>query len=181
MTLFICFYTDLGRPSFISCPSVFLLSTVIAGVFYPFIYSYIYTCLLFLLFKLLYSLANYAWIKIYEIKLLLIITDMQSPPTSHTLTPTHNPSIQCIFFTLTSIRLVIFGQKSIVVLDAKGQLLLKLEITITIVLFNSIFHIFRWGMMTSSNGNIFRDTGLLCGEFTGHRWIPRTKASEAEL
>ena len=32
-------------------------------------------------------------------------------------------------------------------------------------------------MMTSSNGNIFRVTGLLCGEFTGHRWIPRTKAS----
>ena len=27
-------------------------------------------------------------------------------------------------------------------------------------------------MMTSSNGNIFRVTGPLCGEFTGHRWIP---------
>ena len=36
-------------------------------------------------------------------------------------------------------------------------------------------------MMTSSNGNIFRITGLLCGEFTGHRWIPPTKASDAEL
>ena len=36
-------------------------------------------------------------------------------------------------------------------------------------------------MMTSSNGNIFRVTGHLCGEFTGDRWIPRTKASEAEL
>ena len=36
-------------------------------------------------------------------------------------------------------------------------------------------------MMTSSNGNIFRVTGPLCGEFTGHRLIPRTKASEAEL
>ena len=35
-------------------------------------------------------------------------------------------------------------------------------------------------MMTSSNGNIFRATGHLCGEFTGHRWIPRTKASDAE-
>ena len=31
--------------------------------------------------------------------------------------------------------------------------------------------------MTSSNGNIFRVTGHLCGEFTGHRWIPRTKAT----
>ena len=30
-------------------------------------------------------------------------------------------------------------------------------------------------MMTSSNGIIFLVTGLLCVEFTGHRWIPRTK------
>ena len=30
-------------------------------------------------------------------------------------------------------------------------------------------------MMTSSHGNIFRVTGLLCGEFSGHRWIPRTQ------
>ena len=29
-------------------------------------------------------------------------------------------------------------------------------------------------MMTSSNGNIFRVTGPLCGEFTDHRWIPLT-------
>ena len=29
--------------------------------------------------------------------------------------------------------------------------------------------------MTSSNGNIFCVTGPLCGEFTGHRWIPLTK------
>ena len=36
-------------------------------------------------------------------------------------------------------------------------------------------------MMTSSNGIIFRVTGHLCGEFTGPRWIPRTKASDAEL
>ena len=36
-------------------------------------------------------------------------------------------------------------------------------------------------MLTSSNGNIFRDTGHVCGEFTGHRWIHRTKASDAEL
>ena len=32
-------------------------------------------------------------------------------------------------------------------------------------------------MMTSSNGNIFRVTGPLCGEFTGHR----AKASDAKL
>ena len=30
-------------------------------------------------------------------------------------------------------------------------------------------------MMTPSNGNIFLVTGHLCGEFTGHQWIPRTK------
>ena len=36
-------------------------------------------------------------------------------------------------------------------------------------------------MTMSSNGNIFRVTGHLCGEFTGHRWIARTKASDAEL
>ena len=36
-------------------------------------------------------------------------------------------------------------------------------------------------IMTLSNGNILRVTGYLCGEFTGPRWIPRTKASNAEL
>ena len=41
--------------------------------------------------------------------------------------------------------------------------------------------IFQKNLMTSSNGNIFRVTGLLCREFTGHRWIPRTKGSDAEL
>ena len=35
-------------------------------------------------------------------------------------------------------------------------------------------------MMTSSNENIFRVTGHLCGKFTGPRWIPLTKASDAE-
>ena len=38
-----------------------------------------------------------------------------------------------------------------------------------------------WRMMTSFIGIIFRVTVHLCGEFTGHRWIPRTKASDAEL
>ena len=39
------------------------------------------------------------------------------------------------------------------------------------------------GLVTNRrwNGNIFRVTGLLCGKFTGRWWIPRTKASEAEL
>ena len=36
-------------------------------------------------------------------------------------------------------------------------------------------------MMTSSNGNIFRVIGHLCGEFTGPRGIPHIKASDEEL
>ena len=36
-------------------------------------------------------------------------------------------------------------------------------------------------MMTSWNENIFRITGPLWEEFTGHRGIPLTKASGAEL
>ena len=39
----------------------------------------------------------------------------------------------------------------------------------------------RLCIMTSSNGNIFRVTVPLCGEFTSHRWIPLTKASDVEL
>ena len=46
---------------------------------------------------------------------------------------------------------------------------------------SSSFHVRTVLMMTSSNGNIFHVTGHLCGEFTGLRWIPRTKASDAEL
>ena len=41
------------------------------------------------------------------------------------------------------------------------------------------FHLYF--MMTSSNGNIFCVTGHMCEEFTGHRWIPLTKTSDAEL
>ena len=36
-------------------------------------------------------------------------------------------------------------------------------------------------MVTSSNGNNFKVTGHLCGEFTVRRWIPSTKTSDAEL
>ena len=35
--------------------------------------------------------------------------------------------------------------------------------------------------MTSSNGNIFRVTGPLCGEFTGHWKISLTTASDTDL
>ena len=36
-------------------------------------------------------------------------------------------------------------------------------------------------MMTPTNGNIFSVTAHLCGEFTGQRWIPRTKVSDTKL
>ena len=45
-------------------------------------------------------------------------------------------------------------------------------------------HLEGWAvdfMMMSSNGNIFGVTGPLCGEFTGHLWIPLTEASGMEL
>ena len=35
--------------------------------------------------------------------------------------------------------------------------------------------------MTSSNGNISASLAFLCRNFTGHLWIPHTKASDAEL
>ena len=37
---------------------------------------------------------------------------------------------------------------------------------------NALSHVLSYTMMTSWNGNIFRVTGHLCGEFTGRRWIP---------
>ena len=43
------------------------------------------------------------------------------------------------------------------------------------------YHFGTQYMMTSSNVNILRVTGRLCGEFIDHRWILRTKASDAEL
>ena len=36
-------------------------------------------------------------------------------------------------------------------------------------------------LISSSNGNIFRVTDHLCGDFTGHRWISHTKAIDAEV
>ena len=43
------------------------------------------------------------------------------------------------------------------------------------------FRITSHDMMTSSNENIFRVTGPLCGEFTGHRWVPLTKPVSRSL
>ena len=52
-----------------------------------------------------------------------------------------------------------------------------------IVLYKQSDHLLSFSskIMTSTNGSIFCVTSHLRGEFTGHRWIPRTKASDAEL
>ena len=55
------------------------------------------------------------------------------------------------------------------------------ECLVSVVLKAAADTVYVYHMMTSSNGNIFRVTGHLCGEFTGPRWIPRTKASDTEL
>ena len=39
----------------------------------------------------------------------------------------------------------------------------------------------QFGLVATHDGNIVRVIGPLCGEFTGHRWIPLTKASDAEI
>ena len=72
-----------------------------------------------------------------------------------------------------------------------GDVIILLIIQFSTALFYWIFTTIRrlcnhravvtYAMMTSSNGKNFRFTGHLCEEFTGHRWIPRTKASDAEL
>ena len=53
----------------------------------------------------------------------------------------------------------------------------------TVSLFSFLFlnTYFDTIMTTSSNGVIFRVTGPFYQEFTGHRWFPLTKASDAEL
>ena len=49
------------------------------------------------------------------------------------------------------------------------------------LIFNSVLTQQPLNLMTSSNGTIFQVIGHLCGEFTGHRWISLTKASDTEL
>ena len=54
-------------------------------------------------------------------------------------------------------------------------------VTFQSMLWYGIINATLFHMMTSSNGNIFRITDPLCGEFTNHRWIPLTKANDTEL
>ena len=63
---------------------------------------------------------------------------------------------------------------------AKNQISVLAKGGLTLVLLTCMLPV-NIVAMTSSNGNIFRVTGPLRGKFTGHRWIPHTKASDAEL
>ena len=63
-----------------------------------------------------------------------------------------------------------------------GVIMKKGSVDIAFMLYKMDVIVTRYiAMMTSSNGYIFRVTGPLFGEFTGQRWIPLTKASDAEL
>ena len=66
----------------------------------------------------------------------------------------------------------------------------SVKLCTTVLLFmceNSLYHqcitflVHKIYMMTSSNGNIFRVSGHLCGEFTGPWWIPHTKSSSVNI
>ena len=73
-------------------------------------------------------------------------------------------------------------QLEITIATMKHTMCLNLNNSYALLIFRSCHQIStQIIMMTSSNGNIFRVTGLLCGKFTGHRWIPHIKARDAEL
>ena len=49
------------------------------------------------------------------------------------------------------------------------------------IIFNNMINRFYHRHDDVTKWKHYRVTGHLCGEFTGDRWIPRTKASDAEL
>ena len=53
------------------------------------------------------------------------------------------------------------------------------SIIIVLMIYTCITKV-KLNMMMSSNGNIFRVTDPLCGEYTGHRWIPPHKRQWCE-
>ena len=57
----------------------------------------------------------------------------------------------------------------------------RINVTLCLDGLRSYQQILSLYMMTSSNGDILCVTVPLWGEYTGHRWIPLTKASGAEL
>ena len=71
------------------------------------------------------------------------------------------------------VNLTLGGSKYVTWLKNHSSILILPRILITIgkLLWLDVRQLIN-SMMTSSNGNIFRVTGHLCGEFTGPRWIP---------
>ena len=102
---------------------------------------------------------------------------------------TSNPNVVVIFVTVLFLIMIILISLSGI---AKRRNVEEICLARKCSSFVEDWDIYRYGdwlpymnrsgsMMTSSNGNIFRVTGHLCGEFTGPRWIPHTKARDAEL
>ena len=74
-----------------------------------------------------------------------------------------------------------FYQIQIVTCFYKNKFLYTFDFKFVLIL-RAIFSSSEFfGMTTSSSGNIFRVTGPLWREFTDHRWIPPTEASDADL
>ena len=91
------------------------------------------------------------------------------------------------FFCWLEYHLTHLGQVFIIWLIVNAILMTKLQWkqnqnTLILIQQNEIESVVcKMSMMMSSNGNIFRVTGPLCGEFTGDRGIPLTKAIDGEL
>ena len=79
------------------------------------------------------------------------------------------------FVLLNCARIYIFASEN----SNSNHQIIIIDLMCCVLLCKSGFITHREIIMTSSNRNIFRVTGLCCGEFTGHRRIPRTKASDA--
>ena len=89
---------------------------------------------------------------------------------------THQPEIVGIRFDIG----LYVGEK-LGYIKRKKNIIIRCMYTLAYIYSDHLKLLFCPFMMTSSNGNIVRVTGPLCGEFTGHRWIPWTKANDAEL
>ena len=153
-------------------------------------------------------MAIYSALKNHSHRSLRITLSICFPETyMFTILPCQDP----IFITATTLRVTQYGGNSIFKLLPAFEILSTSEMIKTCKVVTKVFfykvlthlNVFRSGryfrcvnwrknihcccpeciynMITSSNGKIFRVTGHLREEFTGPRWIPRTKASDAEL
>ena len=131
--------------------------------------------------------------RIYKIKTGRIGDHMDALRTGYMMTTSQNASKTCAYIKgYTMLRMQIQRIRSVVARPLNWTVSGSAKITVPVgchyFQHSSIYnHSVRypssrpWPMMTSSNGNIFRVTGPLCRASTGHRWIPLTKASDAEF